>query len=108
MEVRLDGQRASTLVSQLAQEADTALFHVQIETGLRHQIRAHLSWIGAPILGDALYGPPSDGRLRLHSWMLQFMDEEHAEPVVLAPAPEDLIPSNFFEDSPTLPPRPDL
>jgi 23S rRNA pseudouridine1911/1915/1917 synthase len=103
MEVRLDGQRASTLVSKLGHGADTALFHVQIETGLRHQIRAHLSWIGAPILGDSLYGPPSEGRLRLHSWMLQFMDEEDPEPVVIAPPPRDLIPSHFSDESPDLP-----
>lgn len=30
--------------------------HVEIETGVMHQIRAHLSALGAPVLGDPIYG----------------------------------------------------
>ncbi len=96
MAVRLDGQRASTVVSMLAHATDAALFHVQIQTGLRHQIRAHLSWIGAPILGDALYGDAEGERLHLHSWMLQFHDDDHPEPPVFAPAPADFVPAHFL------------
>lgn len=32
-------------------------FRCTITSGFRHQIRAHLAWIGHPILGDTLYGP---------------------------------------------------
>jgi 23S rRNA pseudouridine1911/1915/1917 synthase len=41
---------------------------VEIETGVMHQIRVHLSSIGLPILGDPLYGPKTDTspRLMLH------------------------------------------
>lgn len=40
-------------------------------TGRTHQLRVHLSWIGHPIVGDHLYGRPSDphqraSRLYLH------------------------------------------
>jgi 23S rRNA pseudouridine1911/1915/1917 synthase len=33
-----------------------SLLEVEASPACRHQIRAHLAWIGAPIAGDALYG----------------------------------------------------
>lgn len=41
-------------------------------TGRRHQIRAHLAWIGHPIEGDPLFGLADSGRTLLHSWRLSF------------------------------------
>jgi 23S rRNA pseudouridine1911/1915/1917 synthase len=40
--------------------------------GFRHQLRAHLAWIGLPILGDPLYGGGPDSRLRLYAVRLSF------------------------------------
>lgn len=37
-----------------------ALVDVRIETGRTHQIRVHMSSIGHPVVGDALYGAPKD------------------------------------------------
>jgi len=37
----------------------TSLVGLRIHTGRRHQIRAHLSAAGHPLLGDGLYGAPS-------------------------------------------------
>ncbi len=46
-----------------------SLLEVQLETGRQHQIRAHLSWLGHPVIGDPRYG--SDGpRLGLHALRL--------------------------------------
>ena len=39
---------------------NTCLLDVQIETGKTHQIRAHLAYIGLPIIGDGKYGKKPD------------------------------------------------
>lgn len=51
---------------------DTSLLMVNLETGLRHQIRAQLADNGHPILGDELYGGPKCDRLYLHCYRYQF------------------------------------
>ncbi len=38
-----------------------SIFSCTITRGFRHQIRAHLAWIGHPIIGDVLYGDGKDG-----------------------------------------------
>lgn len=43
-----------------------------IDLGFRHQIRAHVAWIGLPILGDPLYGGRPAARLYLHASRLTF------------------------------------
>ena len=37
-----------------------ALVRCELETGRQHQIRVHLQALGAPIVGDKLYGPDED------------------------------------------------
>lgn len=44
------------------------LLEVKLETGLRHQIRAQLAFLGYPLMGDVLYGGPADKRLYLHAF----------------------------------------
>jgi len=49
----------TTLVVRKSNEKDKTLsntFFCTITKGFRHQIRAHLAWIGQPIIGDVLYG----------------------------------------------------
>jgi 23S rRNA pseudouridine1911/1915/1917 synthase len=80
-----------------------SLLRIAIATGRTHQIRVHLSAIGHPIVGDALYGGvhrrvPHDlravQRLRrpfLHAERLAFAHPRSNEPLTFtAPLPEDL------------------
>jgi len=54
------------------------LLEVALARGFRHQVRAHLAWLGLPLEGDPTYGdaPSGDGRsageLRLRAWRLSF------------------------------------
>lgn len=41
-----------------------SLAEIQIETGRTHQIRAHMSWMGFPLVGDLLYGGMRDAFIR--------------------------------------------
>ncbi len=56
---------------------------VRLASGFRHQVRAHLAWIGFPILGDALYGDREAGRLHLHAARLEFRHPRDGEPLVV-------------------------
>jgi RluA family pseudouridine synthase len=46
---------------------------VELYTGRTHQIRIHLSALGAPIFGDDEYGGPPSGRMCLHATTLGFV-----------------------------------
>lgn len=51
-------------------EGGRAGVEVRPYTGRTHQIRAHLSALGAPIVGDPTYGGPEASRLYLHAWRI--------------------------------------
>ena len=62
-------------------------------TGRTHQLRVHFSGLGAPILGDDMYGEESIhiGRQALHSALLSFPRVSDGErTVALSPLPEDM------------------
>ena len=84
------GQRrswpASTRVRPLHSTDDVTLVHLSMQTGVTHQLRAHLALIGHPVLGDRRYrskeAPPLTARLEAHvapSW--HFL---HAAAITLA------------------------
>ena len=65
---------------------------IELITGTRHQIRAHLAMVGAPILGCDLYAPEplerAVDRLMLHAQLLEFEHPVSKSPLVFeAPAP---------------------
>ena len=60
-------------VLEQAHKPARALLELHPHTGRSHQLRVHLTAIGHPILGDALYGSaqaPQSPALQLHAWRL--------------------------------------
>jgi 23S rRNA pseudouridine1911/1915/1917 synthase len=86
-------RQAITHTRLLWSDGESSLLEVRIETGVRHQIRAHLSALGHPLRGDVSYGAaPWSGLPRhlLHAWRLGFRDPEtDALDLIEAPLPAD-------------------
>lgn len=78
-----------------------ALVELSPLTGRQHQLRAHMSALGHPILGDRLYGRAGSApRLMLHARRLEVIDAggrrrafETAWPEAFGPRPASLVPS---------------
>jgi 23S rRNA pseudouridine1911/1915/1917 synthase len=72
--VKTDGDRAETFFRVIGEYARGNWIEAIPKTGRTHQIRAHLSEYGLPILGDDLYGAADDRapRLMLHAAELRF------------------------------------
>lgn len=73
----------------------TALVRCRPHTGRQHQIRVHLASVGAPLLGDPLYGSgPTElaPRLALHAARIVFpRPEGRGTEELSAPMPPDLV-----------------
>ncbi|MBT9161269.1 MAG: RluA family pseudouridine synthase [Dehalococcoidia bacterium] len=74
MAVISTGREARTFYKVKEYLQSYSLLEVHTETGRTHQIRVHLSSIGHPVVGDAVYGKRSDllGRQFLHAHRLGF------------------------------------
>ncbi len=88
-------QRAVTAYRVLDSTGKASLLECRLGTGRLHQIRAHLEWLGCPVLGDGLYGARTPGaraaRLALHACHLAFEHPETGAPVsVWSQWPADL------------------
>jgi 23S rRNA pseudouridine1911/1915/1917 synthase len=76
MTISVFGRRAITHYKKIEDIGPYTLIKVELETGRTHQIRAHFSHIGHPIVGDSVYG----GKLKevpirrqfLHSYEISF------------------------------------
>ncbi len=89
------GQRAVTRYAVEAQMDNRQLLRLWPETGRTHQLRVHLAHLGAPILGDRLYGPqpPQHARLLLHSQRIELPAVEgRKEQAFAAPLPRGFWP----------------
>ena len=90
-----NGQRAVTHYAPVScnQLLDTTALRINLETGRTHQIRVHMAYIHHPVVGDTLYGNPSEqiSRQALHSRRLEFMHPITREQLrFAAPLPQDM------------------
>lgn len=91
-----EGQRAISRWKCLKKGKEASLLLCMPETGRTHQLRAHLSEMGHPILGDRQYGKKwrcslTPTRHLLHAWQLSFLHPiTHKQLSVTAPLPDDL------------------
>ncbi len=98
----------SIMERQVSEEGQTAITHyevirliqgrftlvkLELGTGRTHQIRVHFSHVGAPILGDTLYGKETDliARQALHARKITFSHPITKNTVeIIAPIPDDI------------------
>ncbi len=91
--VNPNGYPAITHYDVLKTFNNLSLVHIVLETGRTHQIRVHFSYINHPVLGDTLYGNPSDliARQALHSYKISFIHPITKENITItAPLPSDM------------------
>lgn len=90
-----EGQVAIThydVLERFVEEGYT-LLHIELETGRTHQIRVHFKSEGHILLGDDLYGAPSEliNRQALHAWKISFIHPITKQEIKLeANIPEDI------------------
>ncbi len=99
MAVVKGGRNAVTHYKAVEEFSQFTLGKMQLETGRTHQIRVHMAHIGHPILGDEVYGRPTQFAKRhpalfkgqmLHAGELTFVHPRTGENVtVKAPLPEN-------------------
>jgi 23S rRNA pseudouridine1911/1915/1917 synthase len=96
-----NGVSAETDFRTLYSSRDFCLVELLPRTGRTHQLRAHLTALGAPILGDARYGGAATAaglsapRCLLHARALELRHPGTGKPLYLeSPVPEDLL--RFF------------
>ena len=78
---RLRARPALTSYRVLRRSGSRALVEASASKAFRHQIRAHFSAIGAPLVGDALYGTATElGRHALHASRLAWAGDAAVAP----------------------------
>jgi RluA family pseudouridine synthase len=108
---RREGKPAQTYFTSLKSYRNYTLMECRPITGRMHQIRVHLSLLGAPITGDEMYGgkpfylsaikrgfnlkkytdeQPLLKRMALHAYALEFENLAGSKEKVIGPYPKDI------------------
>ena len=88
------GKEAKTFIHPIKNDGQHTLVALNLEHGRTHQIRVHMSSIGHPLVGDTLYGSPSNmiGRCALHCREIKFYHYIKKEEIVITtPLPKDFF-----------------
>jgi 23S rRNA pseudouridine1911/1915/1917 synthase len=71
---------AQTEFWRLAAGPEMSLLRLHALTGRLHQLRAHLAWLGHPVIGDKIYGPDPNLYVK---FIAEGWTEEHARQLIL-------------------------
>lgn len=87
---------AVTVYRSLANLGAYTLVQAEPQTGRTHQVRVHLTFLGFPVVADAVYGKKKNTlgltRQFLHAWKIEFTLPRSGRAVsFVAPLPEDLV-----------------
>jgi 23S rRNA pseudouridine1911/1915/1917 synthase len=86
-----DAKSAITHFKTERTTTERSLLQVQLETGRQHQIRAHLAWLGYPVVGDTRYGT-AGARMGLHALRLKIISPKTGKELIFeTPAPADFF-----------------
>lgn len=94
VEVNPLGRPAHTIVESCRDHGELYVLQVRAGRAYRHQVRAHLAAIGAPIVGDALYGGAFGVRHYLHASQLAFAHPFSGATIDIRSAPPDDWPTH--------------
>lgn len=95
------GKEAVTRYAVLARRKGYSLLEVDLDTGRKNQIRAHLAELGHPVAGDEKYGARTNptARLGLHAFQLSLTHPRSGKLLSFtAPPPEEfqrMFPNRF-------------
>lgn len=102
--VDVRGDRAVTHWKALATDGQLTLLEIRLETGRTHQIRVHFAHLGAPLLGDGMYGAPDEriSHQALHCGAVELLHPVTGEALrceaPLPPEMEAVLQNSKFED----------
>ena len=93
------GELAITHYKTLARRGSYALVQVELETGRRNQIRAHMADLGCPVVGDRKYGFRRRGAgpasrvsaTMLHAWRIEFLHPITGSDVSVSALPPEML-----------------
>jgi 23S rRNA pseudouridine1911/1915/1917 synthase len=83
-----NGKQATTAYTVLRQSTVHTLVELRPKTGRTHQLRVHMAYLNAPIVGDRVYGKKEADRMYLHAHELEITIPEGKRMVFTSRLPD--------------------